>query len=518
MNQVFPLGIHSLWRELRDMPAGGIWWINTGTQEDTVMLINETLFAQASDARIAVLTSDNVIKNQLTLSQSGPEIVKLFKFNPTRAGFKTLQNDLLCSLPPEKYLFIIPCADEVWDLFSAPELRQWLQKINRWAHYYGCSFLIINCGPKSEKRTSLLINEYRGLNGLSTLQNLGGDYRLEVAFWCNDHGVSAQQCIDLDFVDGHLHQRTRDNMAPQPVNDSRQILSHVAVLEGAPALSEHWSLFEDNEALFNAARTAQAATIIFSLTQNNQIERLATMVHTLRRLRGSALKLVIREKNASLRAADERLLLGCGASLIVPWNSPLSRCLSLIESIQDLKYTRHVPEDIQILINAVQPLKSRGYLPWDKFCQAIGNMLANPLLPEDSRGVLVALRPVPGLKVEQVLTLCRPNRMGDIVTLGNHRLYLFLSFCRINDLDIALKHIFPLPVSDIISNSVVWFDDKQVAAQLSQMNASDPILPGQPLLDIPVQTKTDASQIDQIRRRIPQSITLLNDNIAGVTA
>ncbi|MEA8500754.1 BcsE family c-di-GMP-binding protein, partial [Salmonella enterica subsp. enterica serovar Muenster] len=42
--------------------------------------------------------------------------------------------------------------------------------------------------------------------------------------------------------------------------------------------AEHWTLFDNNEALFNDARTAQAATIIFSLTQNNQIEPLARRI------------------------------------------------------------------------------------------------------------------------------------------------------------------------------------------------------------------------------------------------
>jgi hypothetical protein len=53
--------------------------------------------------------------------------------------------------------------------------------------------------------------------------------------------------------------------------------------------------------------------------------------------------------------------------------------------------------------------------------------------------------------------------MGDIMTIGNNRLVLFLSFCRINDLDTALNHIFPLPTGDIFSNRMVWFEDKQTS-------------------------------------------------------
>ncbi|OFE07967.1 cellulose biosynthesis protein BcsE, partial [Salmonella enterica subsp. enterica] len=231
----------------------------------------------------------------------------------------------------------------------------------------------------------------------------------------------------------------------------------------------------------NDARTAQAATIIFSLTQNNQIEPLARRIHTLRRQRGSALKIVVRENIASLRATDERLLLGCGANMIIPWNAPLSRCLTLIESVQGQQFSRYVPEDITTLLSMTQPLKLRGFQPWDTFCDAIHTMMSNTLLPADGKGVLVALRPVPGIRVEQALTLCRPNRTGDIMTIGGNRLVLFLSFCRVNDLDTALNHIFPLPTGDIFSNRMVWFEDKQISAELVQMRLLSPELWGTPL-------------------------------------
>lgn len=49
--------------------------------------------------------------------------------------------------------------------------------------------------------------------------------------------------------------------------------------------------------------------MVFSLQQNAQIEPLARSIHTLRRQRGSAMKTLVRENTASLRATDERLLL-----------------------------------------------------------------------------------------------------------------------------------------------------------------------------------------------------------------
>ncbi|WP_258311838.1 BcsE family c-di-GMP-binding protein, partial [Proteus mirabilis] len=68
------------------------------------------------------------------------------------------------------------------------------------------------------------------------------------------------------------------------------------------------------------------------------------------------------------------------------------------------------------------------------------------------------LRPVPGIRVEQALTLCRPNRTGDIMTIGGNRLVMFISFCRINDMDTALNNIFTLQPGEIYSLRMVWFE------------------------------------------------------------
>lgn len=60
------------------------------------------------------------------------------------------------------------------------------------------------------------------------------------------------------------------------------------------------------------------------------------------------------------------------------------------------------------------------------------------------------------------------------MTIGDNRLVLFLSFCRVNDLDTALNHIFPLPTGDIFSNRMVWFEDNLISAELVQMRALAP--------------------------------------------
>lgn len=470
MDPVFSIGISSLWDELRHMPAGGVWWFNVDRHEDAISLANQTIASQAETAHVAVISMDSDPAKIFQLDDSqGPEKIKLFSMLNHEKGLYYLTRDLQCSIDPHNYLFILVCANNAWQNIPAERLRSWLDKMNKWSRLNHCSLLVINPGNNNDKQFSLLLEEYRSLFGLASLRFQGDQHLLDIAFWCNEKGVSARQQLSVQQQNGIWTLVQSEEAEIQPRSDEKRILSNVAVLEGAPPLSEHWQLFNNNEVLFNEARTAQAATVVFSLQQNAQIEPLARSIHTLRRQRGSAMKILVRENTASLRATDERLLLACGANMVIPWNAPLSRCLTMIESVQGQKFSRYVPEDITTLLSMTQPLKLRGFQKWDVFCNAVNNMMNNPLLPAHGKGVLVALRPVPGIRVEQALTLCRPNRTGDIMTIGGNRLVLFLSFCRINDLDTALNHIFPLPTGDIFSNRMVWFEDDQISAELVQM-------------------------------------------------
>ena len=514
MYSIFSIGIQSLWDELRHMPVGGVWWVNTDRNEDAIRLVNQTIAAQDKDARVAVISMGEEPKNIIELeSDRGPQTVKLFTMPAKTDGLYFMTRDVQCSIDPDHYLLILKCSNNALQNIPVEKLLHWLEKINKWAKFQNCTLLVINPGSNNDKLVSLLMSQYRSLSGLASIHDQADSYLYDVAFWCNEKGVSARQQLTLKLIEGEWHLARLEETVVQPRSDEKRILSHLAVLEGAPALSENWSLFETNEALFHEARTTQAATIVFSLTQNNQIETLARQIHTLRRQRGSALKIVVRENNTSLRATDERLLLGCGANMVIPWNAPLSRCLTLLESIQGQQFNRHVPEDISTLLSMTQPMKLRGYQKWDTFCDAVGNMMNNTLLPADGKGVMVALRPVPGIRVEQALTLCRPNRTGDIMTIGGNRLVLFLSFCRINDLDTALNHIFPLPTGDIFSNRMTWFEDNLIAAELVQMRTLEPEHWVKPLpMTSNFKPVLNAKHDGHVWRRVPEPLRLLPEN------
>jgi hypothetical protein len=98
------------------------------------------------------------------------------------------------------------------------------------------------------------------------------------------------------------------------------------------------------------------------------------------------------------------------------------------------------------------------------------------------------------------------------MTIGDNRLVLFLSFCRINDLDTALNHIFPLPTGDIFSNRMVWFEDNLISAEIVQMKQLQPEQWGKPLL-VASDSKPvlNATHDGHVWRRVPEPLRLLSD-------
>nr|UKE85486.1 hypothetical protein KXZ65_11310 [Pectobacterium sp. PL152] len=77
--------------------------------------------------------------------------------------------------------------------------------------------------------------------------------------------------------------------------------------------------------LVQTGMLTNSATLVFALNQTSQVDTLVKQVHSLRRQRGELLKIVVREMKPCLRASDERLLLACGASIIVSHSESLSR-------------------------------------------------------------------------------------------------------------------------------------------------------------------------------------------------
>ncbi|CAI1159544.1 MAG TPA: cellulose biosynthesis protein BcsE [Serratia grimesii] len=480
MAQSFSLGIRQIWEELSVMQAPGFYWVNVDRQTDASLLCQQILAAQAVTSQVALICSGEK-PDRLLAELASPALKKipLYQLPEKKAALTHFSDDLMRALKPQNRLLILLAHASLWQTFTSEELRSWTRATAIWLRQQGCTLLILSHGGGVNKLKGQLSAQHRILNGLSSLQWQQDSAQYLVNWWSTENGINANQLLTL-YAGEHGWQGDDDSNKPSPTSirsDEGRYLAQQSILEGAPPLSANWQLLESNALLAQHGMLTLSATLIFALYQSDEIDALAHQIHSLRRQRGNGLKIVVREMSASLRYSDERLLLACGANLIVPHVAPLSRFLTMLEGIQGQRFSRHVPADIDALLAGLRPLQLKGYMRPDDFSQAVVSLMGNTLLPEDGKGVMVALRPAPGLRAEQAMTLCHLRRFGDVMTVVQGRLVLFLSTCRINDLDTALKFIFRLPVDEAFSNRVVWHQDVDILSEIKRMahNANIPL-------------------------------------------
>lgn len=518
MAHTFLLGIRQIWEELSVMQSPGFYWVNVDRQTDANLLCRQVISAQTEDSLLALIYGGDRPDNLLTdLPSPAVKKLPLYSLPEKKAALLYLRNDLMRALNPKNRLLILLAPANLWQTFTHDELREWSYSTAKWLRQRQCTMVILSHGSGVNKLRGQLSNEHRIFNGLSSLQWQQDSAQYLVNWWSTPHCINANQLLTLNQTpQGWQAEEESPALHTQVVSDAGRYLAERCILEGAPPLSANWQLFENSTSLTQQGMQAMAATLIFALYQSDHIDVLAHQIHNLRRQRGNGLKIVVREMSASLRYSDERLLLACGASLIVPHAAPLSSFLTMLEGIQGQRLSRHIPADIDALLAGLRPLPVKGYLPLENFSQAVVSLIENTLLPEDGKGVMVALRPVPGLTARQSMTLCHQRRFGDVMTVAQNRLFLFLSTCRINDLDTALKFIFRLPVREAFSNWVVWYQDVDILSEINQLTQNLELAQFSVKRDLQAGAKTPATTTATVeetqaeQRRQPVPITLLS--------
>ncbi len=507
MSLPFTLGIEQLQSELTLMQPPACYWITSDRLADARTLARQVIGAQQ---QITLITSIDTPQALLNPEPPGEVMnIPMFSLPVGRKALLDLPEDLARVLSARPRLILFYCAYTCWQMLTSREILNWLKKTHRLLAEKQTAMLIITSGAGINNLRSQLQTFFRYLDGVAHLewQQDSWDYRIN--WWCHDNQLLAERTLRFSKNDERYGLLKDDEPAtPLTLNDEHHFIAQRDVLEGAPPLSRQWQLFDSNDRVWSCAQQASSATVIFNLDNNQQIIPLAESIHHLRRSRGSALKIVVRELQTSMRHSDERLLLACGVNIVVPADTRLSHFLTMLEGIQGQSYNRHVPADLEQLVATMQPLNLKGFLAPERFCNAVQQLLSNTQLPENGKGLLVALRPSPQLRAQQALTLCKTRRYGDLVTLIDDRLYLFLFSCRFNDLDTALKSVFPLPYEEIFVNRMIWYEDVQMLSEIRQIRALHPSDWHQD--DDENETRAEATPARQryTPRHVPQAITL----------
>jgi len=509
MKNSFSLGLLQVQPEVTTLQTPGCYWVTCARQQDARHFIRQVISHQQS---VTLISAGQPPRELLVPDPvGGPDRIPLFSLSTDKKSLLQLERDFARTLGTRHGLVIFSSSATQWDKLSEAELTDWITRMRRTLRKRNMTLLMVTSGTPLINQGNNLQRYFRQMDGLAYLSFQQTSWHYQISWWYTGERLLADRSVRLGYEHAHFFA-LNDMQEPLSLNDEQHYLADKRVLEGAPPLSRQWYLFDDNQQVGLRAQQANAATVIFSLTHSEHIGELAKRVHTLRRTRGNGLKIVVREMGVSLRYSDERLLQACGVNTIVPTSASMSRFLTMLEGIQGQRFSRRVPASLEALIASLQPLHEKGFLRLDAFCQSVGQLISNTLLPENDKGLLVALRPVPQLTPQQILTLCKPRRFGDLVTVLEDRVILFLSSCRYNDLDKALKFIFSLPHDELFANRIIWFEDEQILAEIGNIKKMTPVsLQAMPPRSGPAQPPATA-QTPHHQRATPQSITLLPEN------
>lgn len=468
---------------IRDLPGehllmrqGGLYWVSVDRTRDVEALALQGLMALPERHRASLVWCGHYPEKLLGAlserSESGE--LRLFAVPEAviRLALKSLPSELrrAGTSPGSQLLLMLPATG--WQTFGAAQLQQWCDELRRWLREQRCTLLVLCYGQAPQLHAELIrLNEH--LSGLAQLYRRDGGIHYQSYFWHNEQGVCGDREFELDLRASGFGLVQAEQARPEPsrTDDQRVYLAQRSVLESAAALSEQWRVFERRIDLLQQAALARAASVMIAIESDQQVEALSRDLHELRERCGTALKIIVREMEPCLRYRDERLLMSCGANIVVPFGIALSRFFSLVDSVQGQIWRhRRSSDDLESLLDRLRAPTVRGLLAPREFLSALDQIIGGASGEVEHQ--LLRLQPRTTLAIEQCLYQISLRRFGDIATVVDGVFYLFLFACRSDGLEPALSNICRLSWRDLFSDcqSIAELEDLPRAAFLEAKN------------------------------------------------
>lgn len=356
-------------------------------------------------------------------------------------------------------LLVIDAADGLFSWGDRSALNRQGLRLRSWCESAACTVLLLFRDGVEPGRAQQLHRASGALSGMASLGNRGGTLAWSISHWQlgKHRGGSSRQAL-RSTESGELVAAGSDQFTQRQVKawldqarDQEQVWITRAAAE--PGLPAAWGLVSDNAALLAAADKAMAATCILDSGRPQEFRQLTHTVHQLRKRRGRALKIVVRQRHAPLRHGQESILLTAGANLILAPGLAAADLPQAVAGLLGQVLSRDVPDQLeQVLASAAPPARS-GYLPPAAFCaEALG--AADQAHAAGIECTLVRLFLLPEVTPLEALRACKPLRAGDVFTADDRSVYLFLFACWEQDADKAVERVFRMMLGELFEGQL----------------------------------------------------------------
>ncbi|GAA59421.1 protease BcsE [Pseudoalteromonas sp. BSi20652] len=344
---------------------------------------------------------------------------------------------------------------------------------SKFANKTGVTLLFLISGPEVTHYRFLIRRLNKIFDGLIFVDNDSATRVLEYDYWQHSTGVFAAMQFQLSLEnnqflveEGTVNDSKVFNGSHFPDEDDVWLVRSAVPI--GTKLPTHYYTVKDNNELFDKGPKLEASTLVFAVTRYTDLAQLGKQCFELRKSCGRWLKLVIQNVDGVIRHQDECLFLTLGVNLILYSFSEPSRLLSQIQSIQGFQFSRPLPPSVEHVLKYTENTFSKGYLPFDEFTRQV-EVHSDSAVNLGVSGVLVKLELLPRIEPIHPLHLFHIKREGDIFSLADNTVYLYLHACRENDVNNAIKHLFKLQTSDFFVQQNVISDHFHIQQECKQL-------------------------------------------------
>lgn len=306
---------------------------------------------------------------------------------------------------------------------------------------------------------------------LARLDLVGTRPVLEIWRWGDGNALAlpARYYLWHDQRRGQLRCSTNRAALPAAAAGSCDVVATATAVAAQKGVPQHWKLVAGLGEVEAALSDNTAATILLlHISQINEFEALARLVHRLRLTKPRNLKIVIRETGNKLRANHEQALRRLGANLVVYREVGFSRLLQTLQDIQGQNWEGDINPEFERALAIFVPDAIRGYRPAPDFVSLVLATL------DRTRGLgikhtFVRLHLLPHVPQTEAILQCQPMRNGDLLSVDRTSLLIFLFACDEPDAGPTLERMFKQPLGQLFSSQVTDSSDAGIDLMLEQL-------------------------------------------------
>jgi cellulose biosynthesis protein BcsE len=451
--------------------------LNNQLQCRVILPQNPEVFIQRLEAFGTLNVLEAIESHQLHMFLMQDEFSKkLFRYG-AEAFVQELEH---FDTPVGSYL-LFDQADDLLSLHDVVLALDQVEILRKWAQKNHITILLV-LTRTSESNTSTINALMDNLTGIARLGASRSGLELSFDYWQSPEGTIAGRNFLLTTLDSGLYEAS-SNVASSDAPAAGGRFERVEAVDendaqffymdpnlGSLAKQMHgkWQRVDTLVGMMHATRNVPSATCILLFQRESNLRQLAETVHTLRLSLGRYARLVVQEKDASLRYQNEALLLKLGLNLVVNRDVPISRLPLLLESLKGQIFNRDVDINFEAALSSVLPTRLRGYLQPQRFAREVDLILERAETLNVPCALIVA-NPSPGVTISDLVVSNSISRPGDLISADNDECFVFLNACPQTVLLVTLERIFGMPVDTAFANVRFVIEKEEIQTELAAL-------------------------------------------------